>query len=96
MITLKQYNELKPLFRYLYTAKNADYVVGITNAESQKLFSLYNEIFNKNETTTQCTRCRIRICKLLYSVYVEKEQSLNKPKTSTKPSTKTTKSKKQK
>lgn len=93
MITLKQYNELKPLFRYLYTAKNADYVVGITNAESQKLFSLYNEIFNKNETTTQCTRCRIRICKLLYSVYVEKEQSLNKPKTSSKPSTKLKKQK---
>lgn len=91
MITIKQYNELKPLFRYLYTAKNADYVVGITNAESQKLFQLYNEIFNKKESTTQCTRCRIRICKLLYSVYIEKEQSLNK--TSTK---KTTKSKKQK
>lgn len=81
MITIKQYNELKPLFRYLYTAKNADYVVGITNAESQKLFQLYNEIFNKNESTTQCTRCRIRICKLLYSVYVEKEQSLRKKET---------------
>lgn len=91
MITLKQYNELKPLFRHLYTAKNADYVVGITNAESQKLFQLYNEIFHKNETTTQCTRCRIRICKLLYSVYIEKEQSLNK--TSTKKTT-TTKKKK--
>lgn len=94
MITIKQYNELKPLFRYLYTAKNADYVVGITNAESQKLFQLYNEIFDKHESATQCTRCRIRICKLLYSVYTEKEQSLRKKES--KSSTKTTKSKKQK
>lgn len=95
MITNKQYNELKPLFRYLYTSANADYIVGITTAESQKLFQLYNEIFNKNETTTQCTRCRIRICKLLYSVYVEKEQSLNKKETKTS-SKKTTTTKKKK
>lgn len=97
MITNKQYNELKPLFRYLYTSANADYIVGITTAESQKLFQLYNEIFNKNETTTQCTRCRIRICKLLYSVYIEKEQALNKTKTEKpKPTKKTTTAKKKK
>lgn len=94
MITNKQYNELKPLFRYLYTSAYADYIVGITTAESQKLFQLYNEIFNKNESTTQCTRCRIRICKLLYSVYVEKEQTLNKKETKTSTKKNTTKKKK--
>lgn len=94
MITNKQYNDLKPLFRYLYTASNADYIVGITSTESQKLFQLYNEIFNKKETATQCTRCRIRICKLLYSVYTEKEQSLRKKETKTSTKKTTTKKKK--
>lgn len=93
MIMNKQiYSELQKIERHLYTAKNADYIIGMTTTEVEILFNSYNKLFNKSENSKSCTKCRLRLAKLIYPLYNEyKEQSLNK--TSTKKTT-TTKKKK--
>lgn len=65
---------LKPLERYLYTAKHADYIYGMTLSESKELFNIYNQVFNRDEKSFACAKCRIRIAKLLFD-YVNKAKN---------------------
>lgn len=91
------YSELQKIEKHLYTAYQADYIIGMTSTEVEILFKSYNKLFSKSENSKSCTKCRLRLAKLIYPMYneyKEKEQSLKKKET--KPSTKTTKLKKQK
>lgn len=71
MITKKEYEQLKKYHEHLNRAYNADFVYGMTLAEAEELFDIYNKMFNKNEKSTSCTRCRLRIAKLLGAKYFE-------------------------
>lgn len=89
------YSELQKIEKHLFTAYQADYIVGMTSTEIGILFNSYNKLFNKSESSKSCTKCRLRLAKIIYPLFNEyKEQSLRKKET--KSSTKTTKSKKQK
>lgn len=93
------YSELQKIERHLYTASKADYIVGMTTTEVEILFNSYNKLFNKSENSKSCTKCRLRLAKTIYPLYIEyKEKELKKKesKSSSKTSTKTTKLKKQK
>jgi len=87
------YSELQKIEKHLYTAYQADYIIGMTSTEVEILFNSYNKLFNKSENSKSCTKCRLRLAKLIYPMYNEykKEKELNKKETK-----KTTKSKKQK
>lgn len=63
--------ELEPYKRFLYTAYNAQYVYGMTINDAEKVFDVYNKMFNTNEKSFSCGHCRIRICSALYKkIYV--------------------------
>lgn len=89
------YSELQKIEKHLYTAYQADYIIGMTSTEVEILFKSYNKLFNKSENSKSCTKCRLRLAKLIYPMYNEykKEKELSLRKKETK---KTTKSKKQK
>lgn len=89
------YSELQKIEKHLFTAYQADYIVGMTSTEIEILFNSYNKLYNKSENSKSCTKCRLRLAKIIYPLFNEyKEQSLRKKET--KSSIKTTKSKKQK
>lgn len=92
------YSELQKIERHLYTAYRADYIVGMTSTEIEILFSSYNKLFSKSESSKSCTKCRLRLAKTIYPLYNEyKEKELNKSKTEKpKPTKKTTSTKKKK
>lgn len=88
------YSELQKIEKHLYTAYQADYIIGMTSTEVEILFKSYNKLFNKSENSKSCTKCRLRLAKLIYPMYNEykKEKELNKKET--KKTTTTTKKKK--
>lgn len=91
------YNRLSKLFRYLYTAGNADYIVGMTISETNEMYDIYNKVFKRNENNNGCSKCRLRVAKLLYSVYTEYDKKIKQKeetKKTTKKTTTTTKKKK--
>lgn len=90
------YNRLSKLFRYLYTAGNANYIVGMTVTETNELYDIYNKVFKRNESNNGCSKCRLRVAKLLYSVYTEYEQKIKQKEENKKPTKKTTTTKKKK
>lgn len=86
------YSELQKIEKHLYTAYKADYIIGMTSTEVEILFNSYNKLFNKSENSKSCTKCRLRLAKLIYPMYNEyKEKELNKKETK---KTTTTKKKK--
>lgn len=95
-MTKQIYSELQKIERHLYTAYQADYIVGMTSSEIEILFNSYNNLFNKSESSKSCTKCRLRLGKTIYPLYNEyKEKELNKTKTEKpKPTKKTTTKKK--
>ena len=77
-LTTKQYNRLKKFEKHLNTAYNGNYIRDITIIEVKELFEIYNEIYNKNEKNITCNNCRIRIIKMLGSLYYAKKNKSTK------------------
>lgn len=85
----EHYNKLKKFEKHLNTAYNGNYIRDITIVEVKELFEIYNEIYNKNEKNITCNNCRIRIIKMLGSLYYENREKKNTNKSKTKQRTKT-------
>lgn len=77
-LNTKQYNILKKFEKHLNTAYNGNYIRDITIIEVKELFEIYNEIYNKNEKNITCNNCRIRIIKMLGSLYYAKKSKTTK------------------
>lgn len=82
-LTTEQYNRLKKFEKHLNTAYHGNYIRDITIIEVKELFEIYNEIYNKNEKNISCNNCRIRIIKMLGSLYYDnrEKKTTNKGKT---------------
>lgn len=67
---------------HLTRAVKGNYVYNMLLTEAIQLFDVYNEVFNKKEKSTGCSRCRLNIAKALGKLYFDyqKTNNLEKPK----------------
>lgn len=77
-LTKELYNILKKYEKHLNTAYHGNYIRDITIIEVKELFEIYNELYNKNEKNITCNNCRIRIIKILGSLYYAKKTKTTK------------------
>ena len=71
-LTTEQFDKLKKFEKHLNTAYHGNYIRDITIIEVKELFEIYNEIYCKNEKNITCNNCRLRIIKMLGSLYYGK------------------------
>lgn len=76
-MTQEQYEKLKQYESHLYTAKNCDYVRGLTAQTVKELADLYEEIISKNNNGLKsgCSRCRLRSLKDLARVFYQYQEA---------------------
>lgn len=76
-MTQEQFEKLKQYENHLYTAKNCDYVRGLTAQTVKELSDLYEEIISKNNNgfKSGCSRCRLRSLKDLARVYYQYQEA---------------------
>ena len=81
-MTQEQYEKLKAYENHLYTAKNCDYVRGLTPQTVKELADLYEEIISKNNNGLKsgCSRCRLRSLKDLARVFYQYKEAQEKEK----------------
>jgi hypothetical protein len=77
-LTTEQYNRLQKFEKHLNTAYHGNYIRDITIIEVKELFEIYNEIYKKTEKNITCYNCRIRIIKMLGSLYYAKKTKTTK------------------
>lgn len=80
-LTKQQYTRLKPHEIHLERAYYGGYIYALTKAEYDEICTVYNEFFNKNESSkTTCGTCRMRVCKLLGQYYFQYKEDHAKNK----------------
>lgn len=74
------FNKLKKYESYLYTAKHADYIRGLSNSQVEELIAAGEEI-NIHYKNNHCPQCILRFVKELAEPYfIQKEKNENNKK----------------
>lgn len=78
-LTQDQYTRLKPHEIHLERAYYGGYIYALTKAEYNEICTVYNEFFDKNESSkTACGTCRMRVCMLLGKYYFLYKENISK------------------
>lgn len=76
-LTNKQYSTLKPYEKHLSNAVYGDYLYGVTLSIVSVITDVYNEVYKKKESVTNCSKCRLRIFKAVGKLYFEHYKELS-------------------